>query len=299
MDEEVPDQFLVRYGVMRQLAPFSWRNKGLPRRGDQVIVRTKRGTEWGEVLGEATPRALSFLKSSETEGKILRLANSDDNLQQDACRQQELVEFEGASRIIAQRKMAMQLVDVEHLFGGERGIFYFVAENRVDFRELVKDLAREFKLRIEMRHIGIRDEAALLADYGDCGKPVCCNTHLTEMPPVSMKMAKVQKATLDPNKISGRCGRLKCCLRYEYDTYEEFRRELPRIGAEVLTREGQGKVISHEILSRQVTIVYEDKRRIVTPLQEIVSVLKPKASQRANQQQSGTGEDSTLEASDS
>lgn len=299
MDEEVPDRFLIRYGVMRLLAPFSWRNKGLPRRGDQVIVRTKRGTEWGEVLGEATPRAISFLKSNETEGKILRLANSDDSLQQDACRQQELLEFEGASRIIAERKMAMQLVDVEHLFGGERGIFYFVAENRVDFRELVKDLAREFKLRIEMRHIGIRDEAALLADYGDCGKPVCCNTHLTEMPPVSMKMAKVQKATLDPNKISGRCGRLKCCLRYEYDTYEEFRRELPRIGAEVLTREGQGKVISHEILSRQVTIVYEDKRRIVTPLQEIVSVLKPKGNQRANPQQSGSGEESTLEASDS
>ena len=124
----------------------------------------------------------------------------------------------------------MQLVDVEHLFGGERIVVYYLAENRVDFRELVKALAGEFQTRIEMRQIGVRDEAKLLADYGDCGKPVCCNTHLSEMPPVSMKMAKLQKATLDPTKISGRCGRLKCCLRYEYDTYEELQKDLPPRG---------------------------------------------------------------------
>ena len=119
----------------------------------------------------------------------------------------------------------MQLVDVEHIFGGERIVIYYLAENRVDFRELVKLLAGEFQTRIEMRQIGVRDEAKLLADYGDCGKPVCCNTHLVQMPPVSMKMAKLQKATLDPTKISGRCGRLKCCLRYEYEMYEQ--KELP------------------------------------------------------------------------
>src|SRR6185436_16058221 len=113
-------------------------------------------------------------------------------------------------------------------------------------RELVKALVGRFRMRIEMRHIGVRDEAKLLADYGDCGKPVCCNTHLREMPPVSMKMAKMQKATLDPAKISGRCGRLKCCLRYEYDTYEQYRRELPRIGAVIVTRVGQAKVIGQE-----------------------------------------------------
>ena len=116
----------------------------------------------------------------------------------------------------------MELVDVEHLFGGERIVFYFLAEKRVDFRELVKDLAREYQTRIEMRQIGVRDEAKLLADYGDCGKPVCCNTHMVTMPPVSMRMAKLQKSTLDPSKISGRCGRLKCCLRFEQDVYEEF-----------------------------------------------------------------------------
>ena len=109
----------------------------------------------------------------------------------------------------------MQLVDLEHLFGGERVVIYYLSDDRVDFRELVKALAGEFQTRIEMRQIGVRDEAKLLADYGDCGQPVCCGTFLSEMPPVSMKMAKVQKATLDPTKISGRCGRLKCCLRYE------------------------------------------------------------------------------------
>ena len=129
----------------------------------------------------------------------------------------------------------MQLVDVEHLFGGERIVVYYLAENRVDFRELVKALAGEFQTRIEMRQIGSRDEAKLLADYGDCGKPVCCNTHLSEMPPVSMKMAKLQKATLDPTKISGRCGRLKCCLRYEYDTYEQLQKDLPPVGSDIIT----------------------------------------------------------------
>ena len=112
-------------------------------------------------------------------------------------------EFEGCTTFIADRKLQMELVDVEHLFGGERIVFYFLAEKRVDFRELVKDLAREYRTRIEMRQIGVRDEAKLLADYGDCGKPVCCNTHMAVMPPVSMRMAKLQKSTLDPSKISG------------------------------------------------------------------------------------------------
>ena len=127
--------------------------------------------------------------------------------------------------------LPMQLVDVEHLFGGERIVVYYLAEGRVNFRELVRTLAGEFQTRIEMRQIGVRDEAKLLADYGDCGKPVCCNTHLAVMPPVSMKMAKLQKATLDPTKISGRCGRLKCCLRYEFDTYEQYSREMPSLGS--------------------------------------------------------------------
>ena len=133
-------------------------------------------------------------------------------------------EMETCEQYVRKLNLSMQLVEVEHLFGGERVVVYYLAESRVDFRELVKLLASEFQTRIEMRQIGVRDEAKLLADYGDCGLPCCCNTHLVVMPPVSMRMAKLQKATLDPNKISGRCGRLKCCLRYEYDAYEEGRK---------------------------------------------------------------------------
>ena len=157
----------------------------------------------------------------------------------------------------------MQMVDIEHIFGGERIVIYYLAENRVDFRELVRLLAAEFQTRIEMRQIGVRDEAKLLADYGDCGKPVCCNTHLNEMPPVSMKMAKLQKATLDPTKISGRCGRLKCCLRYEYDTYEQLQKELPPVGSDVLTQTGRSRVLAHEILAGQLLVETEDHRRVL------------------------------------
>ena len=169
----------------------------------------------------------------------------------------------------------MRLIDVEQVFGGERILVYYLAENRVDFRELVKILAAEFGTRIEMRQIGVRDEAKLLADYGDCGKPVCCNTHLSEMPPVSMKMAKLQKATLDPSKISGRCGRLKCCLRYEYETYQELKQELPPIGAAIVTATGRGKVLGHEILAGQLLIQTEDMRRIMIDSEDILSVLSP------------------------
>ena len=137
-----------------------------------------------------------------------------------ALQQQARGEFDVCRQHVERLGLKMQLVDVEHLFGGERIVIYYLAESRVDFRELVRVLAGEFQTRIEMRQIGVRDEAKLLADYGDCGCPVCCNTHLAEMPPVSMRMAKLQKATLDPTKISGRCGRLKCCLRYEYESYE-------------------------------------------------------------------------------
>ena len=125
-----------------------------------------------------------------------------------------------------------------------------------------------------MRQIGVRDEAKLLADYGDCGKPVCCNTHLREMPPVSMKMAKVQKATLDPTKISGRCGRLKCCLRYEYDTYEELQQELPPIGSDIVTSSGRARVLAQEILAQQLLVATEDNRRILIPAADVLTVLK-------------------------
>jgi cell fate regulator YaaT (PSP1 superfamily) len=177
----------------------------------------------------------------------------------------------------------MKLVDVEHLYGGERVVIYYLAEDRIDFRELVKSLATEFQTRIEMRQIGVRDEAKLLADYGDCGKPVCCNTHLSEMPPVSMKMAKLQRATLDPSKISGRCGRLKCCLRYEYDTYQDLQRDLPPVGADIITNKGRARVLAQEILAGQVLVETEDMRRIVIDAADVLTVLKRERKQHEPQ----------------
>ena len=266
--------YVVRYGATRNVAEFSARDPDAYVRGAAVVVRSDRGLEWAEVLCEATERTQAYLGSRSLRGKILRPASEDDYRRLDEVRAQEGGQFDGCRQMIDERKLQMQLIDVEHLFGGERLIFYYLAEQRVDFRELVKELAKQFRTRIEMRQIGIRDEARLLADYGDCGKPVCCNTHLREMPPVSMKMAKLQKATLDPTKISGRCGRLKCCLRYEYDTYVEYRRELPRVGAMVLTRQGEGRVIGQEILARKVLVEFEGSRRIMTDEQDIVTVIK-------------------------
>ena len=146
----------------------------------------------------------------------------------------------------------------------------------MDFRELVKDLAKAMRTRIEMRQIGVRDEAKLLADYGDCGKPVCCNTHLTRMPPVSMKMAKLQKTTLDPSKISGRCGRLKCCLRYEYETYRELETTLPAQGSIVTTAGGRGRIVGHEILAQKVVVEYEDRRRVIVGRDDLLHIEPPR-----------------------
>ncbi|MFN0052038.1 MAG: stage 0 sporulation family protein [Planctomycetales bacterium] len=266
-------RYVVRYGSTRLIGEFG--NKGrddLPR-GAAVAVRTDRGVEAGEVLSIGSERTRELLGGTAGKGTILRELSEQDRQKLDDLRLQEREAFRGGNELIAQHKLAMQLVDVEQLLGGERLIFYYLSENRIDFRELVKSLAARFKIRIEMRQIGVRDEAKLLADYGDCGKPVCCNTHLREMPPVSMKMAKLQKATLDPTKISGRCGRLKCCLRYEYDTYEEYRRELPHVGALIVTRQGQGKVIGQEILARKVLVLYNDNRQILADLADVLTVV--------------------------
>jgi len=267
------NRYIVRFGSNRNVAEFTVHDGKAHQRSTQVVVKSDRGMEWGEVLGASSDRARKVMGHRESRGRILRKASDDDFRHLDDVRRRERVEFDGCNDLIKERKLQMQLIDVEHLFGGERIIFYYLAEQRVDFRELVKALAERYKTRIEMRQIGVRDEAKLLADYGDCGKPVCCNTHLKSMPPVSMKMAKMQKATLDPNKISGRCGRLKCCLRYEYDTYEEYRRELPRVGSTVITQDGQGRVLAQEILSKKVVVAFEDRRTAIVDLSEIITVI--------------------------
>jgi cell fate regulator YaaT (PSP1 superfamily) len=266
-------RYVVRHGVMRNLGVFSPRGRDVFARGDQVIARTFRGLEAGEVLCDATDESIAQLVDPK-QGQILRRLSDDDVRDLRKIFEQERREYTACQQEIERQNLDMQLVDLEHLYGGERVVVYYLAEGRIDFRELVKSLAKEFQTRIEMRQIGVRDEAKLLADYGDCGKPVCCNTHLSEMPPVSMKMAKLQRATLDPSKISGRCGRLKCCLRYEYDTYQDLQRELPPVGADVITTTGRARVLAQEILAGQVLVEMEDARRIVIEASDVLTVLK-------------------------
>ena len=267
------NRYVVRYGVMRWLGVFTTSRGEAFVRGDKVIARTDRGLETGEVMCEATDAIVEKI-TDPRRGQVLRAMSTDDVRDAQRLGEQQRREFEACRDQIKSLTLPMELVDVEHVFGGERIVVYYLSENRVDFRDLVKVLAGEFQTRIEMRQIGVRDEAKLLADYGDCGKPVCCNTHLAEMPPVSMKMAKLQKATLDPTKISGRCGRLKCCLRYEYDTYEDLQRDMPPIGAEVLTRDGKMRVLAQEILAGQLLVEAEDRRRVLINAADVLSVVQ-------------------------
>ena len=273
----VSKTYVVRFGQMRQLGEYTGLADQEHPRGQRVVVRSDRGTELGEVLCPATDRTALFLENP-VQGQILRPASAEDLAAEAALAELQDEGFATCREFIARRRLQMDLVDVEAILGGERMVFYFLAEKRVDFRELVKDLARAFQTRIEMRQIGVRDEAKLLADYGDCGKPVCCNTHLSRMPPVSMRMAKLQKSTLDPSKISGRCGRLKCCLRYEFDTYQALEQQLPAVGVRVVTARGTGRVLALEVLARKVVVEFEDRRRIVVGHDEILGVEKSKAT---------------------
>lgn len=266
-------RYVLRYGSTRALGIFNARGNDRYGRGMKVVARTQRGLEAGDVLCEATDDVARSL-SNAPGGAILRELSADDANELVHIHSKERNEFEICNQHVRRLNLPMELVDVEHLFGGERVVVYYLSEDRVDFRDLVKQLASEFQTRIEMRQIGVRDEAKLLADYGDCGKPVCCNTHLHEMPPVSMKMAKLQKATLDPTKISGRCGRLKCCLRYEYDTYEELQRTLPPAGSEIVTSTGRARVLNQEILTQQLLVQMEDGRRVLISVQDVLTVLK-------------------------
>ena len=246
-------------------------------RGKKVIVRTDRGLEAGEVLCEAEDKIPEGLADVQN-GQILREMTADDCNELLRIHESRPRQLEICQKCIDKLGLEMRLIDVEHIFGGERIVVYYLADGRVDFRELVRVLAGEFQTRIEMRQIGVRDEAKLMADYGDCGEPVCCNNHLSQMPPVSMKMAKLQKATLDPTKISGRCGRLKCCLRYEYDTYEQLQKTLPLIGATVETESGRASVIAQEILAQAVLVEDSDQVRKLLHLDEIGAVAESEAA---------------------
>jgi cell fate regulator YaaT (PSP1 superfamily) len=269
-------EYVVRFGSMRTLGVMA--ASQTYRYGDQVVAQTERGSELGTVLCEATSAAMDAMVEP-TSGRIVRRATTDDRIQWDHLNAMTAQDMEVCQRCVDALQLKMELVDVERILGGERLVVYYLADQRVDFRELVRDLAKQFQTRIEMRQIGVRDEAKLLADYGDCGQPICCATFLSKMPPVSMKMAKLQKATLDPSKISGRCGRLKCCLRYEFETYESLAKEMPLPGSVVLTRDGNVTVLAQDILSQQLTVRTEDKRRIIIATNEVLSITSQPAEE--------------------
>ncbi|MGI6191996.1 MAG: PSP1 domain-containing protein [Christensenellales bacterium] len=222
------------------------------KRGDGVIVETAKGVEYGEVTMEPTEVEESTIVPPLRP--IIRVANDNDRatLAQNEEKEKEAAKI--AEQKIIDHKLDMKLVGVEYAFNGSKITFYFTADGRVDFRELVKDLAGVFKTRIELRQIGVRDEAKLLGGIGPCGKVVCCKSFLTEFHPVSIKMAKEQSLSLSPTKISGLCGRLMCCLKYEQDWYEDARKRMPRVGREVITPDGSGTVMENNLLRERVKV---------------------------------------------
>ncbi len=220
--------------------------------GVQVVVETERGRALGTVVREI--REITPDQAPPKLKAVLRIANEGDRNMADANTQREADALKFCRQRVLQRKMEMKLVRAEYLFDGSKIIFYFTSDGRVDFRELVRDLAQHFRTRIEMRQIGVRDEAKLVGGLGVCGRELCCATHLRNFAPVSVKMAKAQGLALNPNKISGQCGRLLCCLAYEYETYSELRKNLPKCGKKVQLESGQAEVISLDILGQKMTV---------------------------------------------
>lgn len=220
--------------------------------GEHAIVETARGMEYGEVVivdkevGEKD--IVSPLK------QVVRKANAKDESKLEENKQKEKEALETCQKKIDKHNLDMKLVDVEYTFDNSKIIFYFTAEGRVDFRELVKDLAGVFKTRIELRQIGVRDEAKMLGGLGPCGRPCCCSSFLGDFSPVSIKMAKEQNLSLSPTKISGLCGRLMCCLNYEQEHYCQTRKRMPKLGSTVLSPEGEGVVVENNAVTETVRI---------------------------------------------
>ena len=227
--------------------------KGLKvRKGDKVIVETAQGEEYGEVM--IANRMVNDDKIVLPLKKVIRISNYRDHKHYEECRKKEKEAFDVCLKKIKEHKLDMTLTDVEFKFDNSKILFYFTADGRIDFRELVKDLAAIYKNRIELRQIGVRDEVKRIGGNGVCGRELCCCSFLSDFETVSIKMAKEQNISLNPSKISGNCGRLMCCLKYENDVYEEKLKDLPNIGAIVKTAEGEGEVDSIETLKEVVRV---------------------------------------------
>ena len=224
--------------------------------GDHVIVETARGVEYGTVV--LGPKEVEEEKVVQPLKPVIRLASAKDDAAEERNRKKEKEAFGICMEKIRKHGLEMKLIDVEYTFDNNKVLFYFTADGRIDFRELVKDLAGVFKTRIELRQIGVRDETKILGGVGICGRALCCNSYLSEFVPVSIKMAKEQNLSLNPTKISGVCGRLMCCLKNEEETYEELNSRLPNPGDHVTTNDGlRGEVQSVSVLRQQVKVIVE------------------------------------------
>lgn len=234
---------------------------------DRVVVEGEHGLKLGRVkmvFGDADPQLFPGQVKS-----LVRLATPEDLAQEEKNRAMEKKAMEFCLGRIQSHRLPIYLVQVECLFDASKIIFYFTAPGRVDFRELVKDLVQEFRIRIELRQIGVRHRAKMVGGLGICGRGLCCASHLRDFEPVSVRMAKEQQLSLNPNKISGICGRLMCCLTYEYAIYQEVRKHLPRVGKRIQTTEGEGKIIRYNLIRETVTLELEDKRELEVALKDL------------------------------
>jgi cell fate regulator YaaT (PSP1 superfamily) len=237
-------------------------------RGDEVIVETVRGIEYGKVVS-----GIRFVKEDEVVlplKKVIRIATDEDRAQMLRNSQAAKKALTICQEKIRHHQLEMKLVDAEYTFDRNKIIFYFTAEGRVDFRELVRDLAAVFRTRIELRQIGVRDEAKMLGGIGPCGRVLCCSSFLGDFEPVSIKMAKDQNLSLNPAKISGLCGRLMCCLKFENDYYDDYKVNVPDLGEYVYTPDGEGQVVLLDLLERKVQVQLSESGAMVEhPLDEV------------------------------
>ena len=227
-------------------------NEFWPKPGENVVVETARGLELGEVVTSA--RTVADEQIVAPLKKVVRIATEEDVERAESNARREAEAFSICQEKVAKHKLEMKLVSVEYTFDNSKIIFYFTANGRVDFRDLVKDLASVFKMRIELRQIGVRDEAKMLGGLGSCGRPICCGAFLGDFQPVSIKMAKEQNLSLNPTKISGLCGRLMCCLKYEQDNYEAVLKRVPRVGKDIVTPDGVGVITEINAIKERVKV---------------------------------------------
>jgi len=267
--------------------------------GDYVIVETVRGIELGEVVTGAREVPVEAIVAPLKS--VLRMATEEDLRRAEANEANEKIAFQLGLEKIAARNLEMKLINVEYTFDNSKVIFYFTANGRVDFRELVKDLASVLKTRIELRQIGVRDEAKMLGGLGSCGRPICCRTFLGDFQPVSIKMAKEQNLSLNPAKISGQCGRLMCCLKYEQDHYEETLKKLPKIGREVSTPDGNGVIVDINVLREKVKVKIRPSDDVFEVREYSIDDVKraePKNNQRQESKKSTPEKVESLEKND-